>query len=174
MRYITNNSSGKQGYAIAASLSQFGAKTTLISGPSNEPIPDGVKCIKIDTAKEMLDAVQSVSPADIGIFAAAVADWKVKNYSNQKIKKDRSVPSLELTENTNIIKTIENPTVNKIIGIKLMFFFSINSFNELPDMYEIYPGIKGNTHGDKKLIKPAPNAITSSIIYFFYYPFKPR
>jgi len=108
VRYITNNSSGKQGYAIAASLSQFGAKTTLISGPSNEPIPDGVKCIKIDTAKEMLDAVQSVSPADIGIFAAAVADWKVKNYSNQKIKKDRNVPSLELTENTNIIKTIVN------------------------------------------------------------------
>jgi len=108
VRYITNNSSGKQGYAIAASLSQFGARTTLISGPSNEPIPDGVKCIKIDTAKQMLDAVQSVSPADIGIFAAAVADWKVKNYSNQKIKKDRSVPSLELTENTNIIKTIVN------------------------------------------------------------------
>ena len=64
----------------------------------------------------------------------------------------------------NIIKTIENPTVNKIIGIKLMFFFSIYSFNELPDMYEIYPGIKGNTHGDKKLINPAPKAIINSNI----------
>ena len=54
----------------------------------------------------------------------------------------------------NIIKTIENPIVNKIIGIKLIFFLSINSFKELPVIYEIYPGIRGSTHGDKKLKKP--------------------
>ena len=64
----------------------------------------------------------------------------------------------------NIIKTIENPTVNKIIGKRLMLFFSINSFNELPEMYEIYPGMRGRTHGDKKLISPAPNAIKISNI----------
>ena len=62
------------------------------------------------------------------------------------------------------IKTIENPTVNKIIGNKFTFFFSINSLIELPDIYEIYPGISGKTHGDKKLINPAPKAINSSII----------
>ena len=64
----------------------------------------------------------------------------------------------------NIIKTIENPTVNKMIGKRLTLFFSINSFNELPDMYDIYPGINGNTQGDKKLSKPAPKAINNSNI----------
>ena len=64
-----------------------------------------------------------------------------------------------------IINTIEKPKVNKIIGIKFTLFFSIKSFKELPDIYEIYPGINGNTHGDKKLIKPAPKAtINSNII----------
>jgi hypothetical protein len=58
--------------------------------------------------------------------------------------------------------------VNKIIGIKFIFFFSINSFNELPDIYEIYPGINGKTHGDKKLIKPAPNATKISNINFYF------
>ena len=58
----------------------------------------------------------------------------------------------------------EKPSVNKIIGIKFTFFFSINSFNELPEIYEIYPGINGSTQGDKKLIKPAPNAIDNSNI----------
>ena len=61
---------------------------------------------------------------------------------------------------------MEKPTVNKIIGIKFIFFFSINSLSELPQTYEIYPGINGNTHGDKKLINPAPNAIINSIITF--------
>ena len=64
------------------------------------------------------------------------------------------------------IKTVEKPKVNKTIGIKFTFFFSINSLSELPEIYEIYPGIKGNTQGDKKLIKPAPNAINNSIIIF--------
>ena len=64
------------------------------------------------------------------------------------------------------IKTIEKPKVNKTIGLKFTFFFSINSLSELPEIYEIYPGIKGNTQGDKKLINPAPKAINNSIIIF--------
>ena len=67
----------------------------------------------------------------------------------------------------NITKTIENPIVNNTIGIKFIFFFSIISFNEFPEIYEMYPGIKGNTHGDKKLIKPAPNAMTNSTILVY-------
>ena len=66
-----------------------------------------------------------------------------------------------------IIKTIEKPTVNKIIGIKFIFFFSINSLSELPETYEIYPGINGNTQGDKKLISPAAKAINNSNIINF-------
>ena len=62
------------------------------------------------------------------------------------------------------MNTIENPAVNKINGIKFIFFFAINSFKELPEIQDMYPGIKGRTHGDKKLIRPAPNAINSSII----------
>ena len=73
-----------------------------------------------------------------------------------------------------IIKTIEKPTVKKIIGKRFTLLFSRNSFNELPDIYEMYPGIKGNTHGDKKLIRPAPNATVNSIINFLIYPFRPR
>ena len=64
------------------------------------------------------------------------------------------------------MNTKENPTVNKIIGNKFIFFFSINSFNELPDIYEIYPGIIGNTQGVKKLINPAPKAKIDFIIIF--------
>ena len=63
------------------------------------------------------------------------------------------------------MKTIENPTVNKIIGVKSIFFFSTNSFRELPEIYETYPGINGKTQGDKKLIKPAPNATNNSNIF---------
>ena len=65
---------------------------------------------------------------------------------------------------TSKVKTIEKPTVNKIIGTKFIFFFSRSSFKELPEIYEIYPGIRGKTHGERKLINPAPKAITNSII----------
>ena len=80
-------------------------------------------------------------------------------WSNNWPKKVEAAPK--------IIKTIEKPTVNKIIGIKFIFFFSINSLSELPETYEIYPGIKGNTQGDKKLISPALKAINNSNIFYF-------
>ena len=66
-----------------------------------------------------------------------------------------------------IIKTIENPIVKKTIGIKFIFFLSISSFKELPEIYDIYPGIRGKTHGDKKLINPAPKAIINSNIKYY-------
>ena len=76
---------------------------------------------------------------------------------------NRNLPK-KVADAPKIINTIENPAVNKIIGNKLIFFFSNNSLRELPEIYEIYPGIKGNTHGDKKLINPAPKAINISAI----------
>ncbi len=76
---------------------------------------------------------------------------------------NRNLPK-KVADAPKIINTIENPAVNKIIGNKLIFFFSNNSLRELPEMYEIQPGINGNTHGDKKLIKPAPKAIKISVI----------
>ena len=106
VRYISNNSSGKQGYAIASALAEYGADTTLISGPSSVDPPDGVEIIRVKTAMEMLDAAKSISPADIGIFAAAVVDWKIKEYSENKIKKNALKKMLELTENVSVIQSV--------------------------------------------------------------------
>ena len=106
VRYISNNSSGKQGYAIASALAEYGADTTLISGPSSVDPPDGVEIIRVKTAMEMLDAAKSISPADIGIFAAAVVDWKIKEYSENKIKKNARKKMLELTENVSVIQSV--------------------------------------------------------------------
>ena len=106
VRYISNNSSGKQGYAIASALAEYGAETTLISGPSSVDPPDGVEIIRVKTAMEMLDAAKSISPADIGIFAAAVVDWKIKEYSENKIKKNARKKMLELTENVSVIQSV--------------------------------------------------------------------
>jgi phosphopantothenoylcysteine decarboxylase / phosphopantothenate---cysteine ligase len=108
VRYISNHSSGKQGYAIAAAASQLGARVTLVSGPVNLPIPPGVDMMPVTTADQMLKAAQSSLPADIAIFAAAVADWKVAKTADEKIKKqgDGSLPSLSFAENPDILKTI--------------------------------------------------------------------
>ena len=87
MRFIANRSSGKQGHAIAASLAKRGADVILISGPVNEPTPDQVTMVQVTTANEMLAACKAALPADIAICAAAVADWRVKSVSDQKLKK---------------------------------------------------------------------------------------
>ena len=87
VRYIANRSSGKQGHAIAAAAPRAGAGVTLVSGPVTLPDPPGVTVIKVETARDMLDAVQKALPVDAAIFAAAVADWRVANASAQKIKK---------------------------------------------------------------------------------------
>ena len=87
VRFISNRSSGKQGYAIASVLSQYGVKTTLVTGPTNLTDPPGVNTIKIETAADMLQACLDSLPADIAICAAAVADWHVVHSSEQKLKK---------------------------------------------------------------------------------------
>lgn len=107
VRYIANRSSGKQGYALAKAAYEAGAKVTLVSGPTQLDAPTGVDLIKVQTAHEMLDACQASLPADIGIFAAAVADWRAATPAEGKIKKEGSgAPELKLVENPDVLKTI--------------------------------------------------------------------
>ena len=107
VRYISNYSSGKQGYAIAAAAVALGAETVLISGPVDLPIPPGVQMIPVTSAVEMLAASERELPCDIAIFTAAVADWRVTQEKDQKIKKDRSgITTLQLEENPDILQTI--------------------------------------------------------------------
>jgi phosphopantothenoylcysteine decarboxylase / phosphopantothenate---cysteine ligase len=114
VRYIANRSSGKQGHAIAKAAAEAGARVTLISGPVNLPDPKGVTTVHVESAREMLAAVEKALPADIGIFAAAVADWRVANAGEQKIKKkDGALPNLSLTENPDILATISRLAQNR-------------------------------------------------------------
>ncbi len=110
VRYIANRSSGKQGHAIAAAAARAGADVTLVCGPVSLPDPAGVKTVHVESAREMLAAVEKALPADIAIFAAAVADWRVAQAGSQKIKKaGGDVPALALTENPDILATIAQP-----------------------------------------------------------------
>ena len=108
VRYIANRSSGRQGHAIAAELAALGARVTLVSGPVSVPDPKGADVVRIETAAEMLLACQAALPADIAVFAAAVADWRVANAAEGKIKKQPGVaaPNLELVPNPDILATI--------------------------------------------------------------------
>lgn len=108
VRYIANRSSGKQGHAIAAALAAAGAVVTLVTGPTREADPVGVTVHHIETARQMLAGVEAALPADIAIFAAAVADWRVAEEATQKLKKNGSgdIPSLAMTENPDILKTV--------------------------------------------------------------------
>ena len=107
VRYISNHSSGKQGYAIAAAAVALGAETVLVSGPVSLPIPPGVQMIPVESAADMLAACESELPCDIAIFAAAVADWRVAQVAGEKIKKSEGrIPSLAMVENPDILATI--------------------------------------------------------------------
>jgi phosphopantothenoylcysteine decarboxylase / phosphopantothenate---cysteine ligase len=108
VRYIANRSSGKQGHAIAAAAAGAGADVTLVSGPVNVPDPPGVKVIKVETAQEMLREVERGLPADVAVFAAAVADWRVANAGKHKLKKQpgKTTPDLPLVENPDILASI--------------------------------------------------------------------
>ena len=108
VRYISNHSSGKQGYALAEAAAKAGADVTLISGPVSLPKPFGVKIIDVQTADEMLAACEKSLPVDAAVCVAAVADWKVASPALQKIKKDKSgvTPTLSFAENPDILQTI--------------------------------------------------------------------
>lgn len=107
VRYIANRSSGAQGTAIARALAGLGADVTFVTGPADVPPPDGVHVVRVQTAAEMLAAVQAARPADAAIFAAAVADWRVANAGHSKIKKDAAgLPHLAFAENPDILATI--------------------------------------------------------------------
>ncbi len=107
VRYLANRSSGRQGHAIAAAAARAGARVTLVSGPVGLPDPAGVTVVRVETAREMLDAVIPALPADVAVMAAAVADWRAAVAAGGKIKKGASgPPALELAENPDILATV--------------------------------------------------------------------
>jgi len=107
VRFLSNRSSGKQGYAIAAALAELGAEVTLVSGPTNLPAPQGVKRVNVESAREMLAASEAVLPLDVAVMVAAVADWRPTKEAPRKIKKDATgVPAIALQENPDILATL--------------------------------------------------------------------
>ncbi len=107
VRYIANRSSGRQGHAIAAALAALGARVTLVTGPVALPDPAGVDARHVETAAEMLAACRAALPADAAVFAAAVADWRVQQASDRKLKKTAdSPPALALAPNPDILSEI--------------------------------------------------------------------
>jgi phosphopantothenoylcysteine decarboxylase/phosphopantothenate--cysteine ligase len=108
VRYIANRSSGRQGHSIAAAVAALGARVTLVSGPVAVPDPAGVAVQHVESAQQMLDVCQAALPADVAIFAAAVADWRVAGAAAGKIKKQPGAapPALELVANPDILATI--------------------------------------------------------------------
>ncbi len=110
VRYIANRSSGKQGHAIAAALAALGARVTLVSGPVGIADPAGVQTLHVETAAQMLAAVEAALPADIAVCAAAVGDWRAAATAEQKLKKDGGAPpALQLAENPDILARLSAP-----------------------------------------------------------------
>jgi phosphopantothenoylcysteine decarboxylase/phosphopantothenate--cysteine ligase len=104
VRYIANRSSGAQGTALANALSALGADVVFVTGPADVAPPSGVEVIAVQTAQQMLEAVQTALPADVAIFAAAVADWRVEGASDRKLKKAKDgLPTLTFAENPDIL-----------------------------------------------------------------------
>ena len=111
VRYIANRSSGAQGTAIASALRALGADVVFVTGPADVPPPQGVEVIKVETAREMRQAVLDALPADAGVFAAAVADWRVATEAKSKIKKTKDgLPTLEFAENPDILAEVSQMT----------------------------------------------------------------
>ncbi len=112
VRYISNQSSGKQGYEIAYQLALNGAKVTLVSGPTNLDPPPNIKFIKVSSANEMYKKIKNISNIDMGFFTAAVSDFKNKKIINSKIKKNKTL-KLDLIKNIDILKEIGNSKKNR-------------------------------------------------------------
>jgi phosphopantothenoylcysteine decarboxylase / phosphopantothenate---cysteine ligase len=125
VRFITNKSSGKQGYEIAKSLSKRGFDTTLISGPTNLNIDENINLIKVETTEEMFKATQKNLPTDIAIFSAAVADFKIDKKSQNKIKKQDSL-TIKLEKNIDILSYVSN---NNFMRPKLVIGFAAETEN---------------------------------------------
>lgn len=110
VRFLSNHSSGKQGYAIAGALAAAGARVTLVSGPVSVPVPSGVDLVPIETAREMLEACEAALPSDVFISVAAVADWRPSRAAAKKMKLKEGDgdphPTLELSENPDILATL--------------------------------------------------------------------
>jgi phosphopantothenoylcysteine decarboxylase / phosphopantothenate---cysteine ligase len=114
VRYLANRSSGRQGHAIAAAAAAAGARVTLVSGPVTIPDPPGVAVVRVESAREMLAAVEAALPADLAVFAAAVADWRPAATAGGKIKKDGgAAPPLALVENPDILATVAHRTQDR-------------------------------------------------------------
>ena len=120
VRYIANRSSGAQGTAIAQALAALGARVTFVTGPASVPSPPGVAVVPVETAQEMLAAVIAALPADAAIFAAAVADWRVENASDHKMKKTATgaPPALQFAENPDILAMVSkgSPRPRLVVG----------------------------------------------------------
>ena len=125
VRFISNKSSGKQGYALANSLSKKGFETTLISGPTNLQIGKDINLIKVETAEQMFKATQKNLPTDVAIFSAAVADFKVQKKKEEKIKK-KDYLNLNLEKNIDIINYVSN---HNSLRPKLVIGFSAETNN---------------------------------------------
>ena len=109
VRYIANRSSGAQGTAVARALAELGAEVVFVTGPADVPPPDGVQVIRVETALQMQAAVEAALPVDAGVFAAAVADWRVTSASDRKLKKSKDgLPTLEFAENPDILKAVSH------------------------------------------------------------------
>ncbi|WP_037316975.1 bifunctional phosphopantothenoylcysteine decarboxylase/phosphopantothenate--cysteine ligase CoaBC [Ruegeria halocynthiae] len=114
VRYIANRSSGAQGTAVARALAALGAEVIFVTGPADVPPPQGVQVVPVETAQQMSDAVDAALPVDAGVFAAAVADWRVASASDKKLKKSRDgMPALEFAENPDILKRIAHLKVGR-------------------------------------------------------------
>jgi len=109
VRYIANRSSGKQGHAIAAALARLGAETVLVSGPTAEPDPPGVRVVHVESARDMLAECEKALPADIAVCAAAVADWRAETAPQKLKKKNGAPPALKLVENPDILASLSKP-----------------------------------------------------------------
>ncbi|MCP1336447.1 bifunctional phosphopantothenoylcysteine decarboxylase/phosphopantothenate--cysteine ligase CoaBC [Futiania mangrovi] len=107
VRYLANRSSGRQGYAIAAALAALGARVTLVSGPTALPSPPGLATVRVETARQMMTAVEQALPADAAVCCAAVADWRPETVAENKTKKDGKGPQpLKLVENPDILASL--------------------------------------------------------------------
>ena len=111
VRYIANRSSGAQGTALAAALRDLGASVTFVTGPAAVAPPDGITVVPVETAREMAGAVEAALPADAAVFAAAVADWRVENATDEKMKKTAGgMPELAFAENPDILASVAQMT----------------------------------------------------------------